>query len=51
MSSAVAQDLDAESNNVFVSVFVLVGETSLSQAVPWEVRISSRAISAPAQAS
>lgn len=33
--------MDAESNNVFVSVFVLVGETLLSQAVPCEVRLST----------
>ncbi|TMS22969.1 Gamma-adducin, partial [Larimichthys crocea] len=40
----VAEDLDVESNNVFVSVFVLVGETLLTQAVPREVRVRAAAI-------
>lgn len=46
----VAEDLDVESNNVFVSVFVLVGETLLTQAVPREVRFSTHTISATARA-
>lgn len=45
-----AEDLDVESNNVFVSVFVLVGETLLTQAVPREVRFSTHTISATARA-
>lgn len=41
-----------EIKNVFMSVSVLVGETSLTQAVPWEVRTftSMCPISAPTQA-